>query len=525
MILARMAEPRAAGRKLGLSILAMTGVVAVLISRWPFRSHSLFSWDSANYAFALLRIDIAAHRPHPPGYLGYVLGARILNVAIGDPNQSLVAWNILVTALAAVVMASFAAEVGATARTRVRTTVGAVAFFVTSPLLWFYSEVAEIYPSEVLVTLLVAYSAWRTVRGRPNYLYWCAAALAVAAVFRLTAAILMFPLALRAWFTVDSSHRRRAALLLGGLAAGVAIGFLCIQPDLPGILWRHFLSSTSETRLMGGHTGVARALNRNVRDTANAAIAALGAVNTIALIAWLAASRRLPAGLDRLTVGCWIVPWLATFTIIHIGKSGYVLPLLPLAVLVMSQVYARQKLVVAGALILLQATVNVAHFVLVSPRLHQVGTAQTLYRNKPWLDKLASDFEGVLSPTAFTIRESDHRIDLLQEVVVRTCPSGDPIIFAGAEPVDWRRAMWYEPRATAIYLEGDAPKFVGRLTEFTGVAPAGIRVVDPCIVIWVTNSDRAVDGLPEGSVRAAPGLGFLIQAREVFVTPARVEFR
>jgi predicted membrane-bound dolichyl-phosphate-mannose-protein mannosyltransferase len=55
----------------------------------------------------------------------------------------------------------------------------AAALFATDPLLWFYGEIAEIYPSEVLVTLLVAFSAWRTLRGRPVWIYLCAVALAV----------------------------------------------------------------------------------------------------------------------------------------------------------------------------------------------------------------------------------------------------------------------------------------------------------------------------------------------------------
>ena len=66
------ARPSAAG-------IAKTAVfigALVIVSRWPFRSHALFSWDSANFAMALDKIDIAMHRPHPPGYLGYVFVAR-----------------------------------------------------------------------------------------------------------------------------------------------------------------------------------------------------------------------------------------------------------------------------------------------------------------------------------------------------------------------------------------------------------------------------------------------------------------
>jgi hypothetical protein len=69
--------------------------VAVFLSRWPIRSQRLFSWDSANFALATLHIDIADHRPHPPGYLGYVLVARALDWLTHDVNTSLVLWNMI----------------------------------------------------------------------------------------------------------------------------------------------------------------------------------------------------------------------------------------------------------------------------------------------------------------------------------------------------------------------------------------------------------------------------------------------
>jgi hypothetical protein len=85
-------------------------VAATVISRWPFRSRFLFSWDSANFALGIARIDIAQHRPHPPGYLGYVLAARALNAVLHDANTAMVLWNIAATALAALVIGRFAWE-------------------------------------------------------------------------------------------------------------------------------------------------------------------------------------------------------------------------------------------------------------------------------------------------------------------------------------------------------------------------------------------------------------------------------
>jgi len=74
-------------------IAAAATVSAAIAMRVPFRSHYLHSWDSANYALAMERIDIATHRPHPPGYVGYVMAARGLDAFLRDPNAALVCWN------------------------------------------------------------------------------------------------------------------------------------------------------------------------------------------------------------------------------------------------------------------------------------------------------------------------------------------------------------------------------------------------------------------------------------------------
>src|SRR3954464_108685 len=85
-------------------VIAAIALIAIVITRWIFRSHALFSWDSANFALGMIHIDIGAHRPHPYGYLGYVLVARGLNGFIHDPNMSLVVWNIVATAVSVIAL-------------------------------------------------------------------------------------------------------------------------------------------------------------------------------------------------------------------------------------------------------------------------------------------------------------------------------------------------------------------------------------------------------------------------------------
>jgi hypothetical protein len=94
----------------------------------------------------MARIDIAQHRPHPPGYLGYVLVARAIDLVVHDANTALVLWNILATALAALVIARFVWE-STGPEERARAATAAVVILLTSPAVWFYSDIAEIYSS------------------------------------------------------------------------------------------------------------------------------------------------------------------------------------------------------------------------------------------------------------------------------------------------------------------------------------------------------------------------------------------
>src|SRR5262245_5828833 len=219
---------------------------------------------------ALDRIDIAMHRPHPPGYLGYVLVARILRHVFPNANTALVVWNWIATALAALVVALLAFEVADANRQRA-TAVAAVAIVLTSPLVWFYGEVAEIYPSELLFAALVGYTAARAARGSSRAMYVAVAALAVTAAFKVVTALLMFPVVAYAWTHVPSTVRWRS-FTMAILAAVLVIGvFVIVQPDLSMVAKRLAQSPGWLIGLNASHDNWLRGLNRNLRNTVLAA--------------------------------------------------------------------------------------------------------------------------------------------------------------------------------------------------------------------------------------------------------------
>ena len=72
---------------------AILGLLTVA-TRLPFRSRTLFNWDSVNFALGVIDFDVVQHRPHPPGYVLYVATARALTWLTKDPNTSLVCLSI-----------------------------------------------------------------------------------------------------------------------------------------------------------------------------------------------------------------------------------------------------------------------------------------------------------------------------------------------------------------------------------------------------------------------------------------------
>jgi hypothetical protein len=469
----------------------------VALTVWPLRSRHLFSWDSANYAFAVERIDISSHRPHPPGYLGYVFAARALHSLAGDVNAALVAWNVIALTIAAMLTAWLAVSAGLSPATAW----AAAVLLVTSPLVWFYASIAEIYLSELLWAAAVGYCAHAAVKGRPTAFYWCAASLACAALFKMSTMILMLPVAAYAWHRLAPAVRIRSALVLIVLLAVVAAVFIRIQPGYTTFVWHHFTSATAGSRLVGPETAGDRfgiALNRNARDTLIALLSALGIVNVVGLLWWTASDRQPPPALDWKFAALWAVPWLLEFVVVHIGKPGYVLPLLPLVCVILAGFYARRGRWALVTLISAQIAANVAYVTLLTPA-SATSDPEVRYRDKPLLQRLKSDLQPLTFPTLATLADSDARVDALLALDRATCRSGEWIAVAGADQIDWRRAMYFLPLARVIRLlpSGETPA-IGTNGDVVDVPPSGMSISSECGLLWMTDKPPPVTSTAPG---------------------------
>jgi len=478
-------------------LLAIAAVVfvAVAATTWPFRSERLISWDAANFAFALEKIDIGAHRPHPPGYLGYVFAGRALQPLFHDANAALTAWNVLVRSAAVVliVLLTWSATRGS-----MRAALAAGAILLTSPLLWFYASNAEIYPSEMTLALAVVYAASESLNGRRGAIYWAVGLLAFTALFKISAVVLLGPAVLYAWSRSETGTLWRSAALFAVIFFSIELLLFVIQPDFLQLLVRQFSGFSPPSRI-----------NRNIRDLLTNLLAALGIVNAGAFLAWAIVERRLPPAIDRRLVVLWTLSWLLLLVFVHIGNPGYVLPLLPAACLVLGAWYARYRTPAFVALVVLQAVTNLAHVARLAP---PIRTAEaTRYRDKSLVRRIASDLEPLSFPTLAYVRRSDAAVNRLRAVASDCAPGSSWVVVASLEPVDWRRTTYYLRNATTVRLKVDGlPEQVGREDNYALVREEPLSIASRCGLLWMSVAP-SVNGLPPGG-RHLEGFGWVFPA-------------
>ena len=489
-----------ARKQLLLAALAM--LVVALATTWPVRSERLISWDAANFALALDHIDIGAHQPHPPGYLGYVFAGRVFRAWFHDANAALVAWNVLTRAAAGllILILTFRATDNS-----IHSGVAAASILLSSPLLWFYASNAEIYPSEMTLALATILAAAIALEGRQTAIYWMVAALALTALFKVSAMILLGPAAFYVWCRAERQHQVKSALLFVLLLSLAVALFYVIQPNFLELLWGQFSAATAPSRLGGSSSNPGLTLNRNLRDTMTNLLAALGAVNGLAFLVWVLVERQVPWKIDRWLLVLWAGAWLLLLLFVHIGNPGYVLPLLPVLALILGSWYGRQRTSVWAALVVTQAVGNVALVTLLSPP--SAIANEPRYRDKPFLDRLASDWRPLTFPTIAHIRESDDAINQLLSLA-SSCDRGPWVVAAGIEIVDWRRTTYYLPDAVAVRLqENNLPQGLTRNRRFISVGDEPLPVASPCGLMWLS-SEETVHGRPAGG-RYLHGFGWV----------------
>lgn len=452
-----------------------------ILTRLPGQSRLLYHWDAVNFAFALDRFDIARGQPHAPGYLLYVLLGRFAAWLTGDAQTALVAIATLSSALAVVALYDLGRRVW-----DARVGLLAALLLLSSPLFWFYGEIALPHTLDALMVIVAATLSWRVWRGERPIALALAIWLGVAGGLRQQTLVFMFPLAFVAVIRLPWRYMLGSAALLAitillwivplfALTGGPARYFAIV-----GAYSAAFDRPTS-VLLGAGWAGLKYNLDKLLRYTLWGW--ALGIVPALAG-AWLLrpAIRRSVRDVRVWLIGIWIAPCLLFYTLIHMGQQGLIFVYLP-ALLLLS---ARGGIAIAdrwrgGNAILTACVIGNALLFLLLP------------------SYLVGDRVKVLSQA--TIREQDAMLTG-QIAAVRSDLPADAVLLSE----EWRFPQYYLPDVPlAAYGQSEADaRTISTLGAEDQQRVEAARVLawyEPALDRFNTASERTVVGGEHNGVR------------------------
>ncbi len=311
-------------------------VLLGLISRIPFRSEILYHWDSVNFAYAIREFNVAKEQPHPPGYIVYVWLSRLVDAVLHDAQTTLASISLVASVLA--VVALF--YLGRAMFDR-RTGLVAALFLATSPLFWFYSEIALPHTLDTLLVIVSVWWLYETMQGHQRYLYPAVIVLAIAGGVRQQTLVFLAPLLLFALRRVGWKRFLTAGVLGVVICLAWFIPLIILNAGFSnymrvmGEFGNHFQSSTS-VFVGAGWWGI----RRNVIKLTLYTLYGWSLAILPAIIYVIARIRRLewPRHWEKaIFLLLWIGPTLGFYTFIHMGQQGLVFVFLP-ALLLLSAV-------------------------------------------------------------------------------------------------------------------------------------------------------------------------------------------
>jgi 4-amino-4-deoxy-L-arabinose transferase-like glycosyltransferase len=301
-------------------------VILCLASRLPLRSNVLVNWDSVQFALATEAFDLQHHRPHPPGYIGYIYAGKALNHLTGDANTSFVLISLVASAAAPLLFLHLARRFLGRRRSLLL-----AALFATSPLLWYYGGTALTYAVEAALATAFGLLIWQAREGPRHCLIAPSLVLALLGAMRPTGEVLLFPLWLWALWPASPAAKVQATTVLF-LASLVWIGPLLWLSDGP---LSYLEESRALARSAGGTTslvwGTAADIGLNWGLVGLSLVAALGAALALVVRSAFGIGTALRAvdGTERAFLALWILPALAVFLLGHFGQPGYLLLVMP----------------------------------------------------------------------------------------------------------------------------------------------------------------------------------------------------
>jgi 4-amino-4-deoxy-L-arabinose transferase-like glycosyltransferase len=288
-------------------------------------------------AFGIVHYDVMEGAPQFPGYIVYIAIAQAVNGLLNNPQQTMVWISIISTGLAAV-------AIFALGRIMFNPATGIIAslFLISSPLFWFYGEIALPHALDLFAITFSAYLLYRIMIGQTRWLWLTVAFLALVGGFRQQDLLFLAPVIIFSCYHIGL-WRIIGALILGGL---VTLAWFMPLMALSGGIRAYVDGSaafsasffTTTSLLDGaGEFGLKRnILNKLIPYTLYA-----WSMVVLPVLYWLPqVPRHFNQWLSNRKVWfvlLWIAPTIVFYSVIHMGQQGLVFVFFPALVVISAE--------------------------------------------------------------------------------------------------------------------------------------------------------------------------------------------
>ena len=444
-----------------VALVASGFAVATLTTRLPLRGRYLFNWDALQFALGIQRFDLATHRPHPPGYIGYIYLGRLLVHLTGASIESVLTAVSIAGETATVVGLYLIARrlFGDFAG------IAAALLLLSSPLYWLYGETALTYGLEPGLALLGFWLLYRASRHEGRALVLAAGVIGLEGAIRESSEVFLLPalaaVALLALRRGGPAARRPVALAgasLAGTTALWALPLFAVSGGLPAYLRASAELGLRDTASSAVWRVGQAGLNLDARAILDGLVLSLGMFLPLALAAWLLrlGEGRVPkAPPDRgpvALVSLCLAPAFATYLLIHIGQLAYVLFGVPLLLLFAGPVLTR-----LAALILPGREKA-------RGRMRAAGLSACVVAN-------AAVFLAPSNSLAAQVHARDEHVAAVTAAVRPFDPSTTVLLTDPEGPSSYRTAMYYLPGYDVVAVGRDSHDNAGEFFSNHGGAP------------------------------------------------------
>ncbi|OGS35211.1 MAG: hypothetical protein A2293_02370 [Elusimicrobia bacterium RIFOXYB2_FULL_49_7] len=416
-------------------------VALFILSRFLLFSETPYEWDSVNYAKGFQHFSLAEDQPHAPGSILYILLGKVLLPFAGDPIRVQLFISLLF-GLSGLLFCYRSAKLLVSRRAGLL----AALFCLLNPVLWFYGIVAEIYAVVFGLSAAIGYFLIRLTREKSAKAFFRATfLLGLAGGFRLDVALFLFPL----WIFLLLYYARRSP----SLPIGRSIALLLLSSGLwfvPTLVhcgglaeWLRLIKQAmSPVFLQESSLLYGASLAQHVRMAAKLGawlFLTIGVPGAVALFLWYRSINSVwDKGAVRFFI-LWMLPALLFFIVVYIAKPGYLMILLPPAILFISVVLDKALRGVYSCFVLSLLLCLPGIFYFFSPGLCRNEVPYQMRADKS-VQRL---FRYTLNDVRYRDRENRAFCSLLRSALPET---GMPIfIFSRFSSWSFRTATYYFP--------------------------------------------------------------------------------